>query len=300
MLIGFCSNINLKTIQDKMNEKIIIPNQENLKRTLNLIQKDWSSQIHVLADFDKTLTKAFVNGKAFQSIMAKYRDGGYMSKENIQKAHELYQNYHRYEIETNITSNERFQKMQEWREKSFQLMFDSKINYKQIEHMVENTNLEFRDWYTDFFDVLNKNNIPLVVISASWLWDSIDMFLDKHKLLTSNIDIITNHFERDKNWYATKIKFPIIHTCNKTEVILNQFPFYEKIKDRKNVILLGDTLEDTWMVEWFEYKNLIKIGFLNENIDNQMPFFKEKYDVIILNDGSMEYVNNLLKEIIFI
>ena len=48
----------------------------------------------------------------------------------------------------------------------------------------------------------------------------------------------------------------------------------------------------------FYYKNLIKIGFLNEEIDKLKDIYKKSFDAVILNDGSMDYVNKLLKEII--
>ncbi|MBU1349747.1 hypothetical protein KJ978_03455, partial [Patescibacteria group bacterium] len=47
----------------------------------------------------------------------------------------------------------------------------------------------------------------------------------------------------------------------------------------------------------FDYDNLIKIGFLNENVKENLEEYKKNYDVVILNDGSMEYVNDLLNEI---
>ncbi len=62
--------------------------------------------------------------------------------------------------------------------------------------------------------------------------------------------------------------------------------------------MLGDNLEDIGMVDGFEYDNLLKIGFLNENIEENLENYKKAFDIVILNDGSMEFVNNLLKEII--
>ena len=64
------------------------------------------------------------------------------------------------------------------------------------------------------------------------------------------------------------------------------------------MILLGDNLEDIGMIEGFDYENLIKIGFLNENVEENLLEFKKNFDAIILNDGEMDFVNKLLKEII--
>jgi 5'-nucleotidase len=80
--------------------------------------------------------------------------------------------------------------------------------------------------------------------------------------------------------------------------MLKKFPFYKKIKGRKNVILLGDNLEDAGMIKGFDFENLIKIGFLNEKVKENLKEYKKVYDVLITNDSSMEFVNELLKEIL--
>ena len=81
-------------------------------------------------------------------------------------------------------------------------------------------------------------------------------------------------------------------------MVLKDFPFFKVIKNRKNVLLLGDSLDDTKMITGFDYNALIKIGFLNENIEENLEHYKKVYDVVILNDGDMNFINDLLKGII--
>ena len=50
------------------------------------------------------------------------------------------------------------------------------------------------------------------------------------------------------------------------------------------------------MVEGFKYDNIIKIGFLNQYDENQLKHYKENFDVVILNDLDMFFVNNLVRE----
>lgn len=52
------------------------------------------------------------------------------------------------------------------------------------------------------------------------------------------------------------------------------------------------------MIKGFDYKNIIKVGFLNENIEENLEQYKHNFDVVIINDGSMNYVNKLLREIV--
>jgi len=52
------------------------------------------------------------------------------------------------------------------------------------------------------------------------------------------------------------------------------------------------------MIKGLNYKNVIKVGFLNEEIKKNLEAYRQNFDVLILNDGDMNYVNNLLKEMI--
>jgi hypothetical protein len=70
---------------------------------------------------------------------------------------------------------------------------------------------------------------------------------------------------------------------------------YNKIENRKNVILLWDSLWDHHMIDWFEYKNLIKIWFLNDKEDELLESYKEIYDIVLTWDNEGEILNDLIK-----
>jgi len=52
------------------------------------------------------------------------------------------------------------------------------------------------------------------------------------------------------------------------------------------------------MAQGIQSDNLLKIGFLNEEVEKNLEAFQQAYDLIILEDGSLEIVNNILQEII--
>ena len=148
--------------------------------------------------------------------------------------------------------------------------------------------------------MLNSKNIPIVIISANWLGtDSIKLYLQKNDLDYPNIHIISNSFNYDSNWYVTSYNYPVIHTFNKDETVLSELPeIYDIVKNRKDVILLWDSLWDHHMIDGFDYDNLLKIGFLNENIQDNLEEYQKRYDVLITNDWDINFVNNLLKKIL--
>lgn len=279
--------------------KRIIINRKDLAKIKDEIRKGGANQLHVLADFDRTLTKAFVEGEKTPSIISELRSKNYLSEVYSKKAHELFERYHPIEIDLNIPKKEKNEKMYEWWKKHFELLIESGLNKTHLEKIIENGKIQFRKGTEEFLDFLHEKNIPLVIISSAGLGkESISMFLERQKRLYNNIYIISNEYEWDKSGNAVAVKEPIIHCMNKSEVSVKKLPIYQDLKKRKNILLLGDNLEDIGMVEGFDYNNLIKIGFLNENIGENLEQYKKNFDLLILYDGTFGYVNKLLKEII--
>ena len=189
--------------------------------------------------------------------------------------------------------------MNEWWMTHFNLLIKSGLNKKDIENVIKSRKIKLRHGFSDFLNILKENNIPLVIMSSSGLGnEAISMYLKQEKKLYDNIHIISNSYKWDENDNLIGVKQPIIHIMNKDETAIQNFPVFETIKNRKNVLLLGDGLNDIGMVKGFDYKNLIKIGFLNENVEENLESFKANYDVLILNDSSMDYINKLLREIV--
>lgn len=280
-----------------MENNIIIANPEELQRKINIFREQGINKIHVLADFDKTLTKEFVNGKKITSIVAILRNEGYLTPDYPERAKELHSKYYPIEIDTSIPIEEKKDMMLEWWKKHFELVIKSKLNKSDLANVINSENIALRKRAKDFFNLLNELEIPIIIISSSALGETISMFIEKENLLFDNIKIISNEFIWDDEGYAIEIKEPIIHIFNKDETIINKFPFFDQIKDKKNVILLGDSLGDLGMIEGFDYDNIIKIRFLNENIEQSLEIYKKSFDVVILNDGDFSYINQLMEQI---
>jgi len=279
-------------------EQIIISDEDSFNRIKKKIQKQGPDKFHVLADFDRTLTKAYVNGEEVPSIISVLRSEGYLTPDYPAQAQALFDQYHQIEIDPLIPEAEKKSAMQEWWTKHFELLIQSGLSRQDIEQAVKSQKLQLRAGAAELLAYLHKKNIPLVIMSSSGLGvESISYYLKNQNLLTDNIQIISNQFIWDESGRAITVKEPIIHTLNKAETMVRDFPFYRQIKERTNVLLLGDSPEDIGMIEGFAYDNLIKIGFLNKNIEQNLELYRNKYDVVITGDSEMTFVFNLLKEL---
>jgi cytosolic 5'-nucleotidase 3 len=280
-----------------MHKNIVISNEPDLEDKIKRISKDGKDKFHVLADFDRTLTKAFVEGVKSPTVIAQIRNGNYLTPGYAPKAHELFDIYHPIEINTNVSAKEKNTKMHEWWKKHFELLVECGLTKKVMEEIVSQKTLKFREGTLEFIDLLHKYDVPLVIMSAG-PGDMIKMYLEQEGRLYDNVQVIANFLKFDSSGKAIGVHEPIIHSCNKHEIELKKLLVYEELLKRKNVLLLGDSLEDLGMIEGFDYKTLISIGFLNEEVEANLSNFKRSFDVVLLNDGDFSYVNKLVKRIL--
>ena len=278
---------------------LLIPNPQGVEKLIKKISEQGKRKIHVLADFDRTLTKAFYQGQKAGSLISHLRKdkGRYLTPNYAEKAQELFNKYHPIEIGS-APIEEKKQKMYEWWKLHKELLIDSGFDKRTIKQavkdMIKERTIEFREGVEDFLSYLHKNNIPLVIMSSS-LEDLIEEFMKQKKVLTDNVYIIGNKFEFGKTGKAVGIE-RIVHVFSKNEMTLESLPVYSELLKRKNVILLGDSLGDIEMVEGFDYENILKIGFYNDS-DEDLKAFKKMYDVLILSNGNFDYVNDVLRQI---
>jgi len=278
---------------------IIYSNSIKVEKILSEIKKWWVDNLHFLADFDNTLTKAFVNWKKSASMVAVLRwEDKTLWEECAQEDIKLFNHYHPIEFDSSIELNEKKIKMVEWWTKSLNLFIKYGLTVDSIKKISQTDKVELRIWADKLINNLSINNIPLIIISASWFWrKSIEFFLKYRNLFLRNIDIISNDFKWDSSWKAIDYLTPIIHSFNKDETVLEQFPdIHNKIVNRKNIILLWDSLGDPHMSDWFEYDNLLKIWFLNYREEENIESYKEKYDIIITWDWDFNILNEYLSE----
>ena len=68
--------------------------------------------------------------------------------------------------------------------------------------------------------------------------------------------------------------------------------------ERNNCILLGDNIGDLGMASCLDsIDNIITVGFLNDNIEARISEYMDAFDVVILDDGSMDWILDLFAKL---
>lgn len=280
-------------------EAVVIPQRENFNQRKQLLIKGGLFKLQVIADFDRTLTANFANGRKISSLIAALSDHHYLTADYAAKAQALFDYYRPLESDISLSVEAKKGLMTEWWRRHFKLLIASGLNLTDIKSVIDNRFVNLRTGVVEFIKLLSKFKIPLIIFSANGLGVSaLDYFFQKEGLPMDNLHFIANDFVWGEDGRALSVKEPIIHSFNKDETELSAFGCLEKVKDRTNILLLGDSLGDVGMANGFPYRNLLKIGFLNDKIRESLPVYREAYDALILNDGDFSLPLEILKEII--
>lgn len=189
--------------------------------------------------------------------------------------------------------------MIEWWQKSFSLVVQSGITRENIREMVLNQDCHIKSGCDWFFKTLERYDIPLLIFSAG-LGDIIQEWISQQCGVFKNQKIISNFMTFDKE--TGKVngwENELIHVFNKNESSLNDTEYEKFIENRHNLILIGDSVGDIDMASGFKNINtILKIGFLNDNVEELLPKYMEIYDIVSINDSTFDIPNAILKSVI--
>ena len=272
-------------------KKIIYSTQAHSK--IEKIIEWWTEKLQVIADFDKTLT--YWNQPSIIAVLYNYN---YLSEDYSKRAKQLENFYMPQEEDQTIPFEKRKILMNEWWTKHEQLLIDSGLSKKHIENVVNSWILNLREWCHDMLDQLDSLWIPVIILSASWLWtDSIAVYLKEHLDKNQKLYIISNEYNWDENWFAIWRKEPVITSLNKNETVISEIKFseiYREIKWRTNVILLWDKIEDLNMADGVDVENVLKIWFLNSWGNEKLEFYKQYFDIVINWELWMQEIQKII------
>lgn len=279
-------------MKNLIKKHLIMP--KSLPNTLEKILSDGADSLHCISDFDDTLT---LGGPMIRVLR---NNPKYLWQKYAERAHELFDIYHPYEISPSLSTNERKEKMQEWYKAHLNLLIESWLTMNHLKEVVQEGNIQFRTFVPEALRILHEKNIPFIIMSASGIGDTISMFLEKNGCNYPNIHYVCNRFIWDAQGKAVGVHAPIVHSANKDETAIEDFPeIYEIIKKRLNVILFGDSLWDIGMADGFPYEALLTVGFYNPKQVPSRETFEDQYALVFEGEtDDFWWVKKLFQQIV--
>jgi HAD superfamily hydrolase (TIGR01544 family) len=123
-------------------------------------------------------------------------------------------------------------------------------------------------------------------------------------LTAPNVTVVSNRMHFDADGSLLHMHDEIIHTFNKNAHALQASAFWaqHQCSDRHNVLIMGDSLGDLNMsVGLPAHFQTLSVGFLftatQEDFDARLPEYLRRFDVVITQDASLDFVLDLLSRV---
>lgn len=253
---------------------------------LEELNKISEEDIYILTDFDGTITQ-----DNSDSSWATIFKNPKVTPEFVHRCKEIFNYYHKFEIDESIELAKKMDIMNEWYKKNIETLKEFKIT-KEIINCAANENvMTFRVGAKEFLKNMDDKNIPVIIISAG-VGNIIEEFLIKNNCNYSNIFICSNFLEYENGVVKGVRDNNLIHSLNKNEVSLPQ-NVKNIISKRKNILLLGNSVLDLSMAG--DNKNVYKLGFLDEKIEERLQSFKENFDIVCTNNTTYKKLSEKIK-----
>jgi HAD superfamily hydrolase (TIGR01544 family) len=257
---------------------MIIWQSEQCKEKLAQIKTAGTANLAVIADFDKTLTSK-KNSTLHSAYMALTKMG-VLSEEYNKASNTLRNHYLPLERDLSLTFEEKTKHMRDWWQKHWDMMVEAGIRKEHLHKIAKENLFPLREGCKEFFEWAQENEVPILIFSAG-LGD----YITEAVKVTSNITIYSNFFKFDNDGKAIGYSKPFITSTNKAHDD-HSINFNKKPIENKNVLLLGDSLEDPGMDSHFNPKSTLKIGYYIHDLKDEarLTKYKEVYDILLSDD----------------
>ncbi|KAF7639714.1 5'-nucleotidase [Meloidogyne graminicola] len=310
-----------------------IRNVETVAKKLQSMAQATSGKLMTISDFDYTLSRYHKNGKQCVTTHGLFESvADEINPDFKSRICALRDKYIVIEYCPETRMEDKIPMMEEWWRESHGLIEQYKPKKSILKEAVKRSEnlllrfsfleLHFIDGCADFLLSLHHAKVPVVLFSAG-IGQIIEFVLEhqchKHQMDEAfrlrDVHIISNfmHFsvkqEEDDDETEECVGFvePLIHTFNKNSSVISQeAPFFKSIADRTSVLLLGDSLGDVHMDVGVCHELIVlKIGYLNFNFDSLLERYMDEYDIVLIDDQTMEipskifsYIHDVGKEAI--
>ncbi|KAM9843016.1 cytosolic 5'-nucleotidase 3-like [Aulostomus maculatus] len=281
-------------IPELSNASVCMRDPQKVQDILESMLKAGSNTLQVISDFDMTLTRFAFNGKRCPTCHNILDNSKLISDDCKEKLKELLNTYYPIEIDSSRSIEEKLPLMVEWWTKAHELLVQQKIRKDLLATVVRESDAMLRDGYQLFFDHLDEHSIPLLIFSAG-IGDILEEVIRQAGVFHHNVKVFSNYMDFDERGVLRAFKGELIHIYNKREGALLNTGHFQELRTRPNVLLLGDSLGDLTMADGVQdIENILKIGFLNDKVEERKQSYLDSYDIVLVKDETLEVPNAVL------
>ncbi|XP_042529592.1 7-methylguanosine phosphate-specific 5'-nucleotidase [Dipodomys spectabilis] len=281
-----------------MKATVLMRQPRRVQEVVDALRRAGGDRLQVISDFDMTLSRFACNGQRCPSSHNILDNSKIISEECRKELSALLHHYYPIEIDPQRTIKEKLPHMVEWWTKAHNLLCQQRIHKSQIAQVVQDSAAMLREGYKTFFNTLHQNNIPLFIFSAG-IGDILEEIIRQMGMLHSNIHIVSNYMDFNEEGFLQGFKGQLIHTYNKNSSVCENSNYFQQLQGKTNILLLGDSMGDLTMADGVPgVQNILKIGFLNDKVEERRERYMDAYDIVLEKDETLDVVNGLLQHIL--
>jgi 5'-nucleotidase len=255
-------------------------------------------KLQLVVDFDHTLTRTKnEKGQTLDCSWGVLENSPLLSEDYTKECGAIKAHYLPIEHDPHMSIEEKIPHMVEWYTKANLALQRSGVHKSDFSNMVKASNVDFREGSNQMLSYLLDAGIPVLVLSAG-VGDLIVEILKAKGAHHSNLKVVSNFLAYDNDGNVTGLDGEMIHVYNKNENAIHDSDYFKVLQSRHNVILLGDSLGDLHMADGIENPEaVLKIGFLNANIEERLDNYMNLYDIVLMDDQTMNLPFQIIKKI---
>uniref|UniRef100_A0A3P8RV22 5'-nucleotidase n=1 Tax=Amphiprion percula TaxID=161767 RepID=A0A3P8RV22_AMPPE len=182
--------------------------------------------------------------------------------------------------------------------KSHTLLVEQRLEKDKLPEVVRESDAALREGFEQFFDHLQQHNVPVFIFSAG-LGDVLEEIIRQAGVYHSNVKVVSNFMDFDDNGVLKGFKGELIHVYNKHDGALRNTEYFKQLREYCNIILMGDSLGDLSMADGVpNVENILKIGFLNDKVEERLDKYMDSYDIVLMKDETLEVPNAILQKVL--
>ncbi|XP_028161838.1 7-methylguanosine phosphate-specific 5'-nucleotidase-like isoform X1 [Ostrinia furnacalis] len=288
---------SIRDIPEFNNENVHVRNEQELLEKLNTIIKDGHGNLQIVTDFDHTLTKhSLENGSPVLTSFGMFRECPSIPQEYKDEDNRLADIYKPIERDPHMSLEEKTKHMVDWYNAAHAQLKGVTFPRQELMAIGHKMIDSFRDGVHELVSWSQRQQVPVLVFSAG-LGDSVQAALTAAGFLLPHVKVVSNFLAIGDNDKIVGIKGDdVIHTLNKNETAIKNTEYYEMVKERRNVLLMGDSIGDARMAEGMEHcAAVVKLGFLGHNVRDSLPKYQSQFDVVLVNEPSVRLPNAILQ-----
>ncbi|XP_040354558.1 cytosolic 5'-nucleotidase 3 isoform X3 [Ixodes scapularis] len=289
----------IDTVLELQKPCVRMKDPERVEELVCKLIKGGPKKLQVVTDFDHTISRSHLNGKACCSTHGVLECSSLITQDFQVQAEKVHEKYYPIEIDPYMSTEEKIPYMVEWYTKSHAILVNCGIKKRDIPQLVEESSIMLRDGCESFFEMLHEHQIPTLVFSAG-LGDILEETLKHFQCYFPNLKFISNYMQFDDEGNIIGFKGELIHMYNKNRTSVATPEYFHNVKEKTNIVLLGDSLGDLGMLGDVESQEVVlRIGFLNNKIEERLQQYMKSFDIVLIDDQTMDVVNGILRKIIY-